>query len=158
LPEKFTAAFAERISRCSPFSAQEAGAGDLVAEGRVLVAPGGHHLELRRGVDGSLEAAVVPADPAPVRRVPAPSVDRLFASVAELAGPRACGVVLTGMGQDGCEGVRALRARGALTIGESEETAVVYGMPQAAAESGALDELLPLDRIGERLVRFAGGN
>jgi two-component system chemotaxis response regulator CheB len=157
MPEKFTAAFAERISRCSPFSAQEAHAGDLVAEGRVLVAPGGHHLELRRAVDGSLEAAVVPADPAPVRRGPAPSVDRLFASVAELAGPRACGVVLTGMGQDGRDGVRALRARGAVTIAESEETAVVYGMPQAAAESGALDELLPLERIGERLVRFAGG-
>ncbi len=157
MPEKFTAAFAERISRCSPFSAQEACAGDLVAEGRVLVAPGGRHLELRRGVDGSVEAAVLAADPPSVRRCPAPSVDRLFASVAEIAGARACGVVLTGMGQDGCEGVRALRARGALTIGESEETAVVYGMPQAAARSGALDELLPLDRIGERIIRFGAG-
>jgi chemotaxis response regulator CheB len=77
--------------------------------------------------------------------------------VAEVVGDRACGVVLTGMGQDGKEGVVALKARGALTLAESEESAVVYGMPHAAAESGALDELLPLERIGERLVRFGRG-
>ena len=157
MPEKFTAAFAERLARGSPFSAQEAADGDLLAEGRVLVAPGGRHLEVRRGRDGSLQAAVLAADAGRERRGHCPSVDRLFASVAEVVGELACGVVLTGMGQDGREGVRALRARGALTIGESEETAVVYGMPQAAATSGALDELLPLDRIGERLVRFGRG-
>jgi two-component system chemotaxis response regulator CheB len=84
-------------------------------------------------------------------------VDRLFASVAAAVGDRACGIVLTGMGQDGREGVVALKARGALTIAESEETAVVYGMPQAAADSGSLDELLPLDRIGARIVRFGRG-
>jgi two-component system chemotaxis response regulator CheB len=100
---------------------------------------------------------VLPGEPAATRRGHCPSVDRLFASVAEALGDRACGVVLTGMGQDGREGVRALKARGALTLGESEETAVVYGMPQAAAESGALDELLPLHRIGERIVRFGRG-
>jgi two-component system chemotaxis response regulator CheB len=156
MPEKFTAAFAERLSRGSPFSAQEAADGDLLAEGRVLVAPGGRHLEVRRARDGSLQAVVLPADAG--RRGHCPSVDRLFVSVAEVVGPPACGVVLTGMGQDGREGVRALKARGALTIAESEETAVVYGMPQAAATSGALDELLPLDRIGERLVRFGRGS
>jgi two-component system chemotaxis response regulator CheB len=157
MPEKFTAAFAERISRSSPFSAQEAADGDLVAEGRVLVAPGGRHLEVRRGRDGSLQAAIVPMDPTVARRGHCPSVDRLFVSVAEAVGDRACGIVLTGMGQDGKEGVRALKARGALTVAESEETAVVYGMPQAAADSGALDEALPLDRIAERIVRFGRG-
>lgn len=157
MPERFTAAFAERIARSSPFSAQEAADGDLVAEGRVLVAPGGRHLELRRARDGALQAVVLPGEPAAVRRGHCPSVDRLFRSVAEAVGDRACGVVLTGMGQDGREGVRALKARGALTLAESEESAVVYGMPHAAAESGALDELLPLDRIGARLVRFGQG-
>ena len=157
MPEKFTAAFAERISRSSPFSAQEATDGDLVAEGRVLVAPGGRHLEVRRARDGSLEAAIVSGEGAAARRGHCPSVDRLFSSVAAAVGARACGVVLTGMGQDGREGVRALKARGALTLAESEETAVVYGMPHAAAESGAVDELLPLDRIAERIFRFGRG-
>lgn len=156
MPERFTTAFAERISRSSPFSAQEAADGDLVAEGRVLVAPGGRHLEIRRARDGQLRAAVIAAEPA--RRGHVPSVDRLFASVAEALGDRACGVVLTGMGQDGREGIRALKQRGALTIGESEDTAVIYGMPQAAAETGALDEVLPLDRIGDRIVRFGRGS
>jgi two-component system chemotaxis response regulator CheB len=150
MPEKFTAAFAERISRSSPFSAQEAADGDLLAEGR-------SHLEVRRGRDGALQAVVLPGEPSTTRRGHCPSVDRLFTSVADVMGPRACGVVLTGMGQDGREGVRALRAKGALTLGESEETAVVYGMPHAAAESGALDELLPLDGIGARIVRFGRG-
>jgi two-component system, chemotaxis family, protein-glutamate methylesterase/glutaminase len=153
MPEKFTAAFAERIGRSTAFSAQEATSGDLVAEGRVLVAPGGRHLEVRRGPDGAVHAVVLVPDAA-ARRGHCPSVDRLFRSVASLFGPRACGVVLTGMGQDGREGVVALKRQGGLTVAESQESAVVYGMPQAAAESGALDELLPLDRIAERIVRF----
>jgi two-component system chemotaxis response regulator CheB len=157
MPERFTAAFAERLGRSCPFSSQEAADGDLVAEGRVLVAPGGRHLEVGRARDGSLRTRVVPEERPPARRGPCPSVDRLFGSVAEALGPRACAVVLTGMGQDGREGVRAVKAKGGLTLAESQETAVVYGMPQAAAASGALDELLPLERIAERLVRFGGG-
>ena len=82
-------------------------------------------------------------------------MDRLFCSVAETLGARACAVVLTGMGRDGREGVRAVKARGGLTLAESQETAVIYGMPQAAAETGALDELLPLDGLAERILRFA---
>ena len=154
MPDKFTAAFAERLGRATGLSAQEAGDGDVLAEGRVLVAPGGHHLEVRRRRDGTLCTAV--ADPEPgERRGHCPSVDRLFRSVAETVGARACGVILTGMGRDGREGVRALKARGGLTLAESQETAVVYGMPQAAAETGALDELLPLDGLAERILRFA---
>jgi two-component system chemotaxis response regulator CheB len=157
MPERFTAAFAERLGRASAFSAQEAADGDLVAEGRILVAPGGRDLELRRGEDGALHAVVLPGEPPLTRRSPCPSVDRLFRSVAEVLGPRACGVVLTGMGQDGREGLVAIKARGGLTLAESQETAVVYGMPQAAADSGALDELLPLDGLAERIARFGRG-
>jgi two-component system chemotaxis response regulator CheB len=158
MPEKFTAAFAERLGRSCPFSVQEAAEGDLVAEGRVLVAPGGRHLEVRRGRDGSLHAAILPGDGDAQRRGHCPSVDRLFRSVAEALGARACAVVLTGMGRDGRDGVAAVKARGGLTLAESQESAVVYGMPQAAAESGALDELLPLAGLAERLVRFGRGS
>jgi two-component system chemotaxis response regulator CheB len=156
MPERFTAAFAQRLSRTTPFSVQEAADGDLVAEGRVLVAPGGRDLEVRRDAAGSLRAAVLPALRGVLHRT-CPSVDRLLVSVSTALGPRACGVVLTGMGQDGRAGVSAIKRRGGLTLAESQETAVVYGMPQAAAESGALDELLPLDRLAERIASFGRG-
>jgi two-component system chemotaxis response regulator CheB len=152
MPERFTAAFAERLSRKTPFSVQEAASGDVVATGRVLVAPGGRDLEVRRDAAGTLRAEVVAAGGGP-----SPSVDRLLVTVAQALGPRACGVVLTGMGQDGRAGVGAIRRAGGLTLAESEQTAVVYGMPHAAAESGSLDELLPLDRIADRIARFARG-
>jgi two-component system chemotaxis response regulator CheB len=154
MPERFTAAFAERLGRVTPFSVKEAAEGDLLAPGRVLVAPGGRHLELRRARDGSLHASI-PAEERPeATRGHVPSVDRLFESVAREVGARACGVVLTGMGHDGKRGVQSLKARGGLTLAESQESAVVYGMPQAAAESGALDELLPIDQLAARIERF----
>ena len=157
MPESFTAAFAERLGRSCPFSAQEAQEGDLVAPGRVLVAPGGRHLEVVRDAAGVLRASVPAAEAKALRRGHCPSVDRLFASVARVFGPRACGVVLTGMGQDGRAGTVAIKGSGGLTLAESQESAVVYGMPQAAAESGALDELLPLDGLAGRIVRFGRG-
>jgi two-component system chemotaxis response regulator CheB len=155
MPERFTAAFAERLGRATAFSAKEAEEGDLLAPGRVLVAPGGRHLELRRVHDGALHAIVPAEERPPATRGHAPSVDRLFESVAREVGARACGVVLTGMGQDGRRGIQSLKARGALTLAESQESAVVYGMPQAAAESGALDELLPIEGLAARIAKFS---
>jgi len=157
MPERFTAAFAERLGRSCPFSAQEASDGDLVARGRVLVAPGGRHLEVVRDAEGALRASIPAAEPLALRRGHCPSVDRLFASVARALGSRACAVVLTGMGRDGRAGIVAVKGLGGLTLAESQESAVVYGMPQAAAESGALDELLPLDGLAGRIVRFGRG-
>ncbi len=154
MPEQFTATFAERLARTTRFTAQEATEGDLVAPGRILVAPGGRHLEIRRDIDGTYKAAIVPQGTVGAGERHAPSVDRLFVSVALAGGRRVCGVVLTGMGQDGRAGVAAIKRRGGLTLAESQESAMVYGMPQAAAESGALDELLPLDRLAERIARF----
>ncbi len=154
MPERFTAAFAERLGRVTPFSVQEAQDGDLLAPGRVLVAPGGRHLEVARDAAGALQVATPPGGPSSPDRGHCPSVDRLFESAARELGDRVCGVVLTGMGRDGRRGVQAVKARGGLTLAESQESAVVYGMPQAAAESGARDELQPLDGLAERIARF----
>ncbi|HEX9050572.1 MAG TPA: chemotaxis-specific protein-glutamate methyltransferase CheB [Anaeromyxobacter sp.] len=157
MPERFTGAFADRLARTTSFVASEAAEGDVVAAGRVLVAPGGRHLEVRRGSDGVLRAAILPRAAAPGARY-CPSADVLFASVARAAGSRACAIVLTGMGQDGRAGVGAVKRAGGLTLAESEDTAVVYGMPQAAADSGAVDEVLALPGIAARIRRFGGGH
>jgi len=153
MPERFTAAFADRLARTTAFSVQEAREGDVLAAGRVLVAPGGRMLEVVRDRGGTLRAAVLLPEPA-VPRQYCPSVDRLFESVARAVGRRACGVVLTGMGQDGRAGTAAIKRAGGVTLAESPETAVVYGMPQAAAEGGAVDELLPLPALARRILRF----
>ena len=157
MPEKFTRAFAERLGRTTAFSVAEAAHGDLVAPGRVLVAPGGGHLELRRdpGPGGALRAAVLAPEAGGYSARYCPSIDRLFASAAQAAPRRLCAVVLTGMGNDGTAGVQAVRAAGGLTLAESEESAVVYGMPNAAVASGAVDEVLGLPDIAARLTRFA---
>ncbi len=155
MPEKFTRPFAERLARTTPFSVAEAEEGDLVAVGRVLIAPGGMHLELRRDQGGALRARLSYPDPPGTPGRICPSVDRLFTSAARLLPRRLCGLVLTGMGSDGAAGIQAVKAAGGLTLAESETSAVVYGMPQAAQASGAVDELLPLQALAARLVRFA---
>jgi two-component system, chemotaxis family, protein-glutamate methylesterase/glutaminase len=154
MPVRFTAPFAERLQRTTSLEAKEAADGDLALPGRILVAPGGHHMELARDRAGQAWVRVLPAEAQPTRCTP--SVDRLFASVAAVAGPLACGVVLTGMGDDGTAGVQAIRRSGGLTLAESADTAVVYGMPLAAVEGGAVDEVLALEAIAGRLIRFAG--
>jgi two-component system chemotaxis response regulator CheB len=157
MPEKFTRAFADRLARTTPFHVTEAVDGDVVNEGRVLVAPGGAHLELRRegrGV-GALRARVVPPDADGYSARICPSIDRLFTSAALAMPRRLCAAVLTGMGSDGSAGVQAVKGAGGLVLAESEDTAVVYGMPLAAQASGKVDEVLPLPALAARLTRFA---
>jgi len=156
MPDRFTVTFAERLARATAFSAKEAEDGDLVAGGRILVAPGRRHMELAREDDGALRARIHPPQGGSGRYIP--SIDRLFASVAAACGSSACGVVLTGMGNDGREGIQAIKRGGGLTLAESADTAVVYGMPQAAVETGAVDEVLALGALAGRLVRFAQGS
>ncbi len=157
MPERFTRAFADRLARRVAMAVSEAEDGDLVTAGRVLVAPGGRHLEVVRegGAASPLRARLVDRDPHGRRY--SPSVDLLFESAARLAGPDVCAVVLTGMGDDGERGVEAVKAAGGLVLAESEETAVVYGMPRVAVATGKVDEVLRLERIGERIARFARG-
>ncbi|NNB85713.1 chemotaxis-specific protein-glutamate methyltransferase CheB [Corallococcus exiguus] len=148
MPSQFTKAFAERLDRIGPFTVREACEGDVVKPGHVYIAPGGRHLLLSDRT-GRLELRT--PSPVPADKY-APSVDRLFESAADVLGPRAVAVVLTGMGADGAQGVRAVRREGGETWAESEDTAVVYGMPKEAIATGAVSRVLALDAIGTELA------
>jgi two-component system chemotaxis response regulator CheB len=156
MPENFTRAFAERLARTTGFDVREAEEGDEIVDGRVLVAPGGRHLRLVRG--GGPLAPLRAALSASAGDRWCPSVDHLFTSAADAMGERACAVVLTGMGSDGRRGVERVKEAGGLALAESEASAAVFGMPRHAADTGKIDEVLPLDRIGERLRLFAEGS
>jgi two-component system chemotaxis response regulator CheB len=144
MPEGFTRGFAERIDRLTPFEAREAGDGDEPRPGRVLVAPGGRHLEFERI---GARTVVRLGEAAPGDKY-APSVDRLFASAAKhFGGADLLAIVLTGMGDDGRRGAAAVKQAGGRVVAESEETAVVFGMPQQAIRSGVVDVVLPLPQI-----------
>lgn len=150
MPEKFTAAFAERLNSLCQSEVVEAGDGDRVLPGRVLIAPGGRHMSVRR--DGA-QYRVHVADGPPVNRHK-PSVDVLFRSVAECAGRNALGVIMTGMGDDGARGLKLMRDAGARTIGQDESTCVVYGMPAVAAKLGAVEAEVPIQSIPALIERF----
>jgi two-component system chemotaxis response regulator CheB len=143
MPEGFTRGFAERIDRLTPFAAREAEKGDTPIAGGVLVAPGGRHLEFERE-GGRVVARLVAASPSDKY---APAVDRLFASAAKHFGAELLAIVLTGMGDDGREGVRAVKQAGGQVVAESEQTAVVFGMPHQAIRTGVVDAVLPLPEI-----------
>lgn len=152
MPANFTASFAARLDRiCAP-SVCEAFEGAELAPGRIYIAPGGSaHLTVRSHAGGRLTCQLVEEGPINGHR---PSVDALFHSVARL-GAKAVGVILTGMGRDGAAGLLAMRKAGASTIGQDEATSIVYGMPRAAAEMGAVERVLPLHRIGPAALRAA---
>jgi two-component system, chemotaxis family, protein-glutamate methylesterase/glutaminase len=143
MPEGFTRGFAERLDRLTPLNALEASGGEEPTPGTILVAPGGAHLELD-AVRGRAIARVVAQRPGDKYT---PSVDRLFESAAKHYGRELLAVVLTGMGDDGRRGVCAVREAGGAVIAESEKTAVIFGMPQQAIRSGAVDRVLPLEEI-----------
>jgi two-component system chemotaxis response regulator CheB len=157
MPERYTGPFAERLGRMSQFEVSEAKGGERIMAGKVLVAPGGKHLKLERTGAGGIELRAVVVEPTPgtIGKRYCPSVDLLFESAARAMGDRVCAIVLTGMGTDGRKGIEAVKAAGGLTLAESESSAVVFGMPREAADSGSVDEVLPLDKMAERIVRFA---
>ncbi|GGM30858.1 chemotaxis response regulator protein-glutamate methylesterase [Dactylosporangium sucinum] len=151
MPERFTAAFAERMDRLCAVSVREAADGDRVADGLVLVAPGGRHLEV--ATDGPGYRVRV-FDGPPVNRH-RPSVDVLFRSVARVAGKRALGIIMTGMGDDGARGLLEMRRAGAATVAQDEATCVVHGMPKEAVRLGAVEREVPLPAIAE-VIRSHG--
>jgi two-component system chemotaxis response regulator CheB len=149
MPAGFTAAFARRLNACCPVAVKEAETGDAVQRGRALIAPGDRHMSLVRQGTGY---AVTVFEGPPVSRH-RPSVDVLFRSAAQSAGPNATGALLTGMGDDGAAGLLELRQMGAVTIAQDEATCVVFGMPREAIARGAADLVLPLGRIAGALVK-----
>ncbi len=148
MPDKFTRTFAERLDRRGAFRTAEAQDNDAVARGTGLVCPGRQCMEV--AVAGNVLRVSVKPPTAEDRY--APSVDRLLKSAAKAASGRAIGVVLTGMGDDGTEGARAIRDAGGIVIAEAQETAVVYGMPGSVVRAGLATKVLPLPQIAEYLA------
>lgn len=148
MPSGFTRAFADRLNRSSAFDVKEADDGDVVGPGRVLIAPGGKNM-IFEVCDGQVIARIVAPTEAD-RYIP--SVDVMLESCAAIYRKRMVAVILTGMGNDGCKGVRVVHEQGGYVIAESNETAVVYGMPREAVATGIVDRVVPLHRVSREIL------
>jgi two-component system chemotaxis response regulator CheB len=149
MPVGFTRSLADRLAARSALRVREAEDGEVIRPGHVLIAPAGRHLKVRKRGGGP---ARVWLDEEPRSALHRPSVDVLMTSAARAYGRRVLGVVLTGMGSDGVEGLRAIRSSGGRTLAESEETCVIYGMPKAAVEAGVVDRAVPLPRMADEIL------
>jgi two-component system chemotaxis response regulator CheB len=152
MPEHFTAAFARRLDGLCQIDVKEAADGDPVLAGRALIAPGNRHMLLQR--NGARYHVAVRDGPLVARH--RPSVDVLFRSAAQFAGPNALGVIMTGMGDDGAKGLLEMRKAGASTVAQNEETCVVFGMPKEAIALGAAERIAPLHNIPSEILRMRG--
>ena len=150
MPEKFTAAFANRLNAICKVSVKEAADGDPLLAGHVLIAPGNYHMLLRRV--GRRYEVQINGGPAVCRH--RPSVDVLFRSAAQSAGANAMGVLLTGMGDDGARGLLEMREAGAFTVAQDQQSCVVFGMPHEAIQRGAACKVLPLDRVAGAILAY----
>ena len=153
MPEKFTAMFASRLNGLTKMEVKEAKDGDRVRQGQVIIAAGKYHMTLKKDDTGyyisSKQGEKVSGH--------CPSVDVLFKSVAKTAKDKAIGVILTGMGQDGAQGLLEMKKQGAFTIGQDKESAVVYGMPMVAYNIGAVDIQKSLDEIPKEIIKHLKG-
>ena len=152
MPEGFTEMFAKRLDECCALEVQEARSGDLLLAGRVLICPGNRHIMVRRMPRGDM---AVLSDGPPVNGH-RPSADVLFHSVSQEFGLTAVGVLMTGMGDDGAEGLGAIKAAGGMTVAQSEDTCVVSGMPRAAIIKGYANKIIPLDGVAAFLMSNYG--
>jgi two-component system, chemotaxis family, protein-glutamate methylesterase/glutaminase len=151
MPELFTRAFASRLDSLCAITVKEAESNDTVIRGRALIAPGNHHLLLKRS--GARYYAEIKEGPLVCRH--RPSVDVLFRSAARYAGQNAVGVILTGMGDDGARGMLEMKQAGATTIAQDEATCVVFGMPKEAIRLGGVDKVAPLQSIASAILAHA---
>jgi two-component system chemotaxis response regulator CheB len=154
MPEGFTDMFARRLDELCSLRVKEAQSGDVLEAGRVLVCPGSRHMKVKRLTMGDI---VVLSDEARVNGH-RPSVDVLFQSVAQEFGPHAIAALMTGMGDDGAEGLGAVKKAGGVTIAQSEESCVVFGMPKAAIERGYATRVVALDVLASTLQALCGRN
>ncbi|MET1080227.1 MAG: chemotaxis response regulator protein-glutamate methylesterase [Pseudomonas sp.] len=150
MPEKFTAAFAQRLNGLCAIEVREACHLDRVRAGQALIAPGGRHMQLKRN---GAQYCVEVLDGPPVNRHK-PSVDVLFRSVAKQAGQNALGIIMTGMGDDGARGLLTMREAGARTVAQSEASCVVFGMPKEALRMGAADSSEALDQLPQLITQY----
>ena len=151
MPETFTEAFARRLNELCALQVTEAHDGDVVERGRALIAPGNRHMLLKRS-GSRYSLGIVDGPPVSRHR---PSVDVLFRSAAQAAGANAYGFILTGMGDDGAQGLLEMRQTGAATYAQDEATSIVFGMPKMAIEHGAAMKVLPLSKIAPEIIRVA---
>ncbi len=143
MPENFTKSFADRLNDICPINVKEAENGDPVNRGRALIAPGNHHMLLKR----SGAKYYVEIKDGPLVNRHRPSVDVLFRSTARYAGNNAIGIIMTGMGDDGASGLKEMKEVGAKTIAQDEKSCIVFGMPNEAIKLGAVDKILPIEQI-----------
>ncbi len=148
MPEHFTAAFAKRLNTTCEVAVKEARTGDTMLRGQALIAPGNHHMLLKRS--GARYQVEVKEGPLVKRH--RPSVDVLFRSAARYAGANALGIIMTGMGDDGAQGMKELHDAGAWTIAQDEATCVVFGMPHEAIKLGGVREVLPLQQLATKML------
>lgn len=148
MPANFTTTFAERLNKKCPMEVREARDNDHVVPGVALIAPGNHHMLLRRS-GGNYVVKIKDGPPVQYQR---PSVDVLFQSVAQQAGSNAVGVILTGMGADGAKGMRAMREKGACTLAQDEASSVVFGMPKEAINLGGVSQIIHLSKMAGAIV------
>ncbi len=151
MPEHFTRSFADRLNKLCQIAVKEAENGDRVVPGRALIAPGNYHMVLRR----SGAEFHVDVKQGPLVNRHRPSVNVLFHSMARMVGKNAIGVILTGMGNDGAEGLKAMRDAGARTIAQDEASCVVFGMPREAIRGGAAESVAHLDNIAAAILAHA---
>jgi two-component system chemotaxis response regulator CheB len=150
MPEKFTASFADRLNRTCRIGVKEASSGDSVIRGMALIAPGNKHTLLKRS---GARYYVEVKDGLLVSRH-RPSVDVLFRSAARYAGKNSVGVIMTGMGDDGANGLLEMKNAGTETLAQDEASCVVFGMPAEAIKRGAVNRILPLNRLAEEVVKI----
>ena len=153
MPEKFTLSFANRLNKICNLEVKEAEDGDIVANGKIYIAPGGKHMRISNRSNKVLLIEIIEEDLAKIYK---PSVDILFESLNKSLGNRWLGVILTGMGSDGALELTRLRKNGGHTIAESEETCVVYGMPGKAVKLGGAEFILNDYEIADKIIEVAG--
>ena len=154
MPKGFTHAFAESLNKKSSLQVIEAQGGERLENGVVYLAPGGHHLLFEKKGESVYTILADASD----ENIYVPSIDKMLCSAVEIFKSKVLGILLTGMGHDGRIGFQEIKARGGVTFAESEETAVIYGMPRVAIEAGVVDKVIPLHRIVDEINKHYGGN
>lgn len=151
MPEKFTASFAARLSTICSIKVVEASDGELLKNGTAYIAPGGKHMKIMGSSNSGYKVKI---EDGPLVSGHKPSVDFMFSSLADVIDGNCVAAILTGMGRDGAEGMLKLKQKGCPTIGQNQETCVVYGMPRAAKEIGAIDKEVALEMVADEILKL----